>query len=65
MIITLKGCTATAFIGGLNFYSVSKGTVSGATVTINTSTISKDAATSTSARDIATVALTSGYENLV
>lgn len=65
MIITLKGCTASAYIGGLNFYSVSKGTVSGATVTINTSTISKDAATSTSARDIATVALNSGYENLV
>ena len=66
MIITLKGCTASASIGGLNFYSVSKGTVGGGvTVNITTSTISKDAATSTSARDIATVALNSGYENLV
>ena len=65
MIITLKGCTATAFIGGLNFFKVSKGTVSGADVTISTSTINKDAATSTSARDIATVALKSNYENLV
>lgn len=65
MIITLKGCTATAFIGGLNFYKISKGTVSGSTVTINASTINKDEATSTSARDIATVSLNSGYENLV
>lgn len=65
MIITLKGCTATAFIGGLNFFKVSKGTVSGATVTISQSTISKDAATSTSARQIAIVALNSGYETLV
>ena len=66
MIITLKGCTASASIGGLNFYSVSKGTVgSGVSVNITTSTINKDAATSTSARDIATVALNSGYENLV
>ncbi len=65
MIITLKGCTATAFIGGLNFFKVSKGTVSGADVTISTSTINKDAATSTSAREIATVALKSNYENLV
>ena len=66
MIITLKGCTATAHIGGLNFYSISKGTVgSGTSVSITTSTISKDSATSTSARDIATVTLNSGYENLV
>lgn len=65
MIITLKGCTAKAFIGGLNFFKVSKGTVSGATVTINASTINKDEATSTSAREIATVALNSNYENLV
>lgn len=65
MIITLKGCTATAFIGGLNFFKVSKGTVSGADVTISTSTINKDAATSTSARELATVALKSNYENLV
>lgn len=65
MIITLKGCTATAFIGGLNFFKVSKGTVSGADVTISASTINKDAATSTSAREIATVALKSNYENLV
>lgn len=65
MIITLKGCTATAFIGGLDFFSVKKGTVSGADVTIRTSTINKDAATSTSAREIATVALKSNYENLV
>lgn len=65
MIITLRGCTATAFIGGLNFFKVSKGTVSGADVTISTSTINKDAATSTSAREIATVALKSNYENLV
>lgn len=65
MIITLKGCTATAFIGGLNFFKVSKGTVSGASVTIATSTINKDEATSTSAREIATVALNSNYENLV
>lgn len=65
MIITLKGCTATAFIGGLNFFKVSKGTVSGADVTISTSTINKDAATSTSAREIATVVLKSNYENLV
>lgn len=65
MIITLKGCTATAFIGGLNFFKVSRGTVSGATVTIATSTINKDEATSTSAREIATVVLNSNYENLV
>ena len=65
MIITLKGCTATAFIGGLNFFKVSRGTVSGASVTIATSTINKDEATSTSAREIATVALNSNYENLV
>lgn len=65
MIITLKGCTATAFIGGLNFFKVSKGTVSGADVTISASTINKDEATSTSAREIATVALKSNYENLV
>lgn len=65
MIITLKGCTATAFIGGLNFFKVSKGTVSGADVTIRTSTINKDEATSTSARELATVALKSNYENLV
>ena len=39
MIITLKGCTASAYIGGLNFYKISKGTVSGSTVTINASTI--------------------------
>ena len=65
MIITLKGCTATAFIGGLNFFKVSRGTVSGADVTISTSTINKDEATSTSARQIATVALKSNYENLV
>lgn len=65
MIITLKGCTATAFIGGLNFFKVSRGTVSGATVTIATSTINKDEATSTSARQIATVVLNSNYENLV
>ena len=62
---TLKGCTATAFIGGLNFFKVSRGTVSGASVTIATSTINKDEATSTSAREIATVALNSNYENLV
>lgn len=65
MIITLKGCTATAFIGGLNFFKVSKGTVSGADVTISTSTINKDAATSPSARPIATVALKSNYKTLV
>ena len=65
MIITLKGCTATAFIGGLNFFKVSRGTVSGATVTIATSTVNKDEATSTSAREIATVVLNSNYENLV
>ena len=65
MIITLKGCTASAHIGGLNFYSVTKGTVGGGVnVTITTSTISKDAAASSSARQIATVALNSGYENL-
>ena len=65
MIITLKGCTATAFISGLNFFKVSRGTVSGANVTISTSTINKDDATSTSARQIATVVLNSNYENLV
>lgn len=65
MIITLKGCTATAFIGGLNFFKVSRGTVSGAVVTIATSTINKDEATSTSARELATVVLNSNYENLV
>ena len=65
MIITLKGCTATAFIGGLNFFKVSRGTVSGAAVTIATSTINKDEATSISAREIATVVLNSNYENLV
>ena len=65
MIITLKGCTATAFIGGLNFFKVSRGTVSGASVTIATSTINKDEATSTSARELATVVLNNNYENLV
>ena len=65
MIITLKGCTATAFISGLNYFNVKQGTVSGADVTIRTSTINKDKATSTSAREIATVALKSNYENLV
>ena len=65
MIITLKGCTATAFIGGLNFFKVSKGTVSGADVTISTSTINKDEATSISARELATVVLKSNYKDLV
>jgi hypothetical protein len=65
MIITLKGCTATAFIGGLNFFKISRGTVSGAVVTIATTTINKDEATSTSARELATVVLNSNYENLV
>ena len=64
MIITLKGCTATAFIGGLNFFKVSKGTVSGADVTIRTSTINKDEANIASDTIIAEVALKNGYESL-
>lgn len=59
MIITLKGCTATKHLGGLNFYSIIVNKSSGITVTLDKTTVSKDTAASTTVSGTLTVA--SGY----
>lgn len=59
MIITLKGCTASKHLGGLNFYSIIVNKSSGITVTLDKTTVSKD--TAASATVSGTLTVSSGY----
>lgn len=59
MIITLRGCTATKYLGGLDFYSIIVNKSSGVNVVLNKTTVSKDEAASTTITG--TVTVSSGY----